>query len=65
LLDEGCGSRGSSAKESVPMPDSPGKRLGRVRAEPDWRVGALHRLGLDRHVLELPESAFEIKPRLV
>jgi len=30
-----------------------------ARAEPDWRMGALHRLGFHRHVREAPELAVD------
>jgi hypothetical protein len=56
LPDESFGSGGSGAKESVTVPDGPGERFGRVPSEPDRRMRALHRFGLDRHIVELPEG---------
>lgn len=47
------------------MPDGPGERFGRVCSEPDRRMRALHRFGLDRHIIELPELAVEGKSRLI
>ena len=64
LGGERRGRRGSCAEEAVAQPCGAPQRGRPGSAEPDRRAGFLGRLGLHRHVLELPELPVEGDARL-